>query len=160
MDNIPLTYIYIKAFKHATESRDKVLLALETVGGQRECRETVAQGYYGNPISVIELVLKSREEVEAFWERIRDAGLREAIVASLEERVSEKGELFLRFDKQEAVKGRLALSSGDDVVTVRVRVTPVSRGKPVHRSRAAALNELRRSLGEPESQSSAGLGDA
>ncbi|MGQ9583583.1 MAG: RNA-binding domain-containing protein [Thermoplasmatota archaeon] len=119
-----IMYMIIRLFQHATESREKILLALETVAGQKDYRETSAQGYHGNPISVLETALKSREEVEAFWERIRGAGLHRDILEELEERVSDEGELFLRFDKQEAVRGRLALSSGDDVVTVRVRVIP------------------------------------
>jgi len=64
-------------------------------------------GYHGNPIIILEVSQTARAPLEAFWGRLRDAGLCGGVAENLEERINESGELFIRFDKQAAVAGRL-----------------------------------------------------
>ncbi|MEM4728318.1 MAG: RNA-binding domain-containing protein [Thermoplasmata archaeon] len=140
--------VLLRTFEHATESHEKVLLALETISGSKDYRQTLAEGYYGNRIAVLETVLTSKEAVGAFWERLRSRGLLAGIEENLEERVNDSGELFLRFDKQAAVEGRLVLSQGDDVVIARARVRGFPTGAPTRCRRDRVIEEVRHFLRE------------
>jgi RNA binding exosome subunit len=146
----PVRRLDLRVFQHATEDLVKVMAALRLVSGAPEASENRAEGFHGNPIGVLEVSVTGRSELEAFWARLRDAGLCGGVAENLEERINEAGELFIRFDKQEAVLGRLALSSGDDVVLARGRVLATVKGQEVRADRNAAVEVMREFLRELE----------
>jgi RNA binding exosome subunit len=144
----PVRRLDFRVFQHATEDLVKVMAALRFVSGSAEAAENRAEGYHGNPISVLEVSVTGRAALEEFWGRLRLAGLCAGVSENLEERISEGGELFIRFDKQEAVSGRLALSSGDDVVLARGRVLATVKGQEARADRAEAVEVMRGFLRE------------
>ena len=144
----PIQRLDFRVFQHATEDRGKVALALRLVSGTPEATERRAEGYHGNPIIVLETAVSGRTGLDDFWARLRAAGLCGGVEENLEERINDSGELFIRFDKQEAVQGRLALSSGDDVVLSRGRVLSSVRGQQVRADRAGAVEVMRAFLNE------------
>ena len=137
-----------RIFQHATEDRDKVLSALRAVAGPGEVGETRAAGYHGNPIFILETAMGGRAELEGFWERVRSSGLCGGVAENLEERINDEGELFIRFDKQMAVGGTLALSSGEDVVVAHGRVLATVKGQDVRADRGGAIEVMRYFLTE------------
>jgi hypothetical protein len=137
-----------RVFQHATEDRDKVLSALRTVSGAGEVKDIRADGCHGNPILILEAAIANRAELEGFWERLRAFSLVCGVGENLEERINDEGELFIRFDKQDAVAGRLALSSGDDVILAWGRVLTRVRGQDVRADRGTAIEVMRRFLSE------------
>lgn len=146
----PIRQMEFRVFQHATEDRDKVLAALRSVAGPCEVSDTRAEGYHGNPIIVIETAITSRADIDALWERVRSFGLCRGVGENLEERINDGGELFLRFDKQQAVAGRLELSFGDDVIRARGRVLVTVKGQDVRADRNAAVDVMRQFLTELE----------
>jgi len=110
-----------RAFCHATESLEKVRQALTFVAGEGEIAEERAEGHHGNPITVLSIVADGREGAERLLGMLDAESLRE-VSCTLESRVDEACGLHLRFDKQAAYMGRLELSSGGDVVDVRMRI--------------------------------------
>jgi len=145
----PVRRMEFRVFQHATEDPEKVRSALLAVSGGGEVRSSRAEGYHGNPIVILETTIGNRAELESFWQRVREAGLCPGLAANLEERIDGSGELFVRFDKQEAVGGRLALSAGDDVVQARGRVMRVSSGQEVRADRDTAIAVMRQFLDRP-----------
>ena len=77
-------------------------------------------------------------DIRAFWDRVRSQGQIPSILAELETRLDARGLLFLRFDKQEAYRGRIRLVRHDDVVSVKgkVAVYPASRDQAFAVARA------------------------
>ena len=110
-----------RAFCHATESTERVREALMFVAGEGETREDRAEGHHGNPITVLSTVVDGTEGAERLLGMLDAESLRE-VASTLESRVDEACGLHLRFDKQEAYLGRLELSSGGDLVDVRIRI--------------------------------------
>jgi len=139
----PIRRLDLRVFQHATEDREKVVSALRFVSGTNEARESRAEGYHGNTIVILEAPLTGRAELEDFWRRVRDFGLCSGIGENLEERINDDGELFIRFDKQQAILGKLALSPGDDVVLARGRVLATVKGQEVRADRAGAAEVMR-----------------
>jgi RNA binding exosome subunit len=148
----PVRKLSFRVFQHATEDLDKVVSALKFVSGTDKVRESRAEGYYGNPIRILEADIGSRKEMDDFWSRVKTAGLYPALAENLVERINNEGELYIRFDKQEAVKGRLRLSSGDDVITARGRIMRNESGRELRADGIAAAEEMERFLSTPPAQ--------
>lgn len=110
-----------RAFCHATESLERVREAVTFVAGEGEMGEERAEGHHGNPITILTMVVDGAEEAERLLGMLDAETLRE-ISCTLESRIDEACGLHLRFDKQAAYLGRLELSSGSDVVDVRIRI--------------------------------------
>lgn len=116
---------------HATEDEDKVLRAIEDVllvPAKRFLRST-SEGHYKNRIIVQKAILSSHEAVLLANRVISllNSADREHMSRLAEEHSDEKGNLFIRLDKQRACQGRLSLSEAD---AIRIRFKPVRRFKP------------------------------
>lgn len=142
----PLSSARLSVFAHATEDEPKVLAALKTLLPKGvEPKHTRLRGHYGNPIVVLEAVLKNRRLVSEVWQNILTRLSPEEldrlrIIAP--QRVDDSCYLYFRFDKQLAHRGELTLSEGDDVVHVKFKVAAY----PPKRARAVEL--VREALGE------------
>jgi len=113
--------LYARAFCHATENLDKVRLAVSNVIGSRVLELRNAEGVHGNPIMIIEASLRDPDSIAGFLSKIEDSDLH-GLLHTLEKRVDEGCNLFLKVDKQSAFNGQVRLGSGDDVISIRLRI--------------------------------------
>lgn len=113
--------MYARAFSHATEDLEKVKLAVSNTVGPEGLEIRGAEGVHGNPISIVEATALDQDAITYFFSRLSDGDL-QTLMNTLEKRVDEGCNLFLKIDKQSAFMGRVQLGSGDDVVSVRLRV--------------------------------------
>jgi RNA binding exosome subunit len=139
----PVRRLDFRVFQHATEDGERVAGALRFVSGAGAIRTSRAAGYHGNPITILETEIATRKDIEAFLERVRQAGLFPGLEQNLEERINDQGELYMRFDKQKAVEGSLELSAGDDVVAARSRVFGTVGRMEVRQDRDGAITVMR-----------------
>lgn len=119
---IPIGYIDIRIFAHATEDADKVLTAARNILPS-ESIDTVLfkrinlTGHHGNPIILLEARIKDRSIAKAFFEKL-SLGLsildKESLSSEIIQRL-EKGNLYVRLDKQSAYLNKLKLSSADPI---------------------------------------------
>ena len=119
---LPIGYIEIRVFAHATEDTEKVLAAVrhtlpEVLGESVVFKKTALTGHHGNLIALFEAKLEDRQLLPAALQRI-GSGLtaldKETLDAELKLHL-EKGNLYLRFDKQQAFLGELRFSSNDPI---------------------------------------------
>jgi hypothetical protein len=113
--------MHFRAFSHATEDEAKVVQALKFASGAEDITREVTEGYHGNPIIVFEVFLKERRRSRDFFIRLDEGTIRE-IIGSLEKRMDEDCNLYLRLDKQEAFLGNLKMTTSDDAIAVRAKV--------------------------------------
>ena len=119
---LPIGYIEIRVFAHATEDTEKVLAAVrhalpEALGESVVFKKTALIGHHGNPIVLFEAKLDDRQMLPAALERI-GSGLTPLDKEMLDSELKlhlEKGNLYLRFDKQQAFLGELRFSSNDPI---------------------------------------------
>jgi len=135
----PFRTANVSTLAHATEDEQKVLKALRVLLPEEvEVRRGKLKGHYSNPIFTFTASVKQRRLVRELWERTT-AKLRADELAKLSrvapERVDETCHLYLRFDKQLAYAGELALTEGGDAVHVELKVTAY----PAKREVAARL---------------------
>ena len=105
----PIAYIDVRAFAHATEDTDKVLKAIQNTlpTGLIETiniAKTSLAGHHGNPITLYETRIKEKATAQKTFEKISaNLGILDKELLSNEIQLHlEKGNLYLRLDKQSA----------------------------------------------------------
>jgi RNA binding exosome subunit len=117
-----IEYINVRVFAHATEDQEKVEVATKNLFPEALCDElvfkkTVLIGHYSNPIILLETQLKNRKllpdallKLGAELSAIDKEQLHQDLQLHLD-----KGNFYLRFDKQAAYMGILKLSQNDPI---------------------------------------------
>lgn len=124
----PVATLIARVYIHATEDPDKVIKALRNVvEGPYVLRST--RGHHGNVIHIVEVKLTECDAYEVL----------KSIAAKLDDvefvlmlSGIEETRLYVKFDKQQAYRGLLKVSQGDDVIYVEVR------------GRSVAIDDMRR----------------
>ena len=121
-----LLALHFRAICHETEDPDRVHQAFTfvTSGAEVEAEET--EGHHGNRIIILESHIKDKKGVKAFFARMEAADLEE-LLSTLEARIDDDGNIFLRIDKQQAYLGELRMGSTDDPVAVRGKIESYPR---------------------------------
>ena len=113
--------VKISTIAHATEDPEKVAQALRNLClGETAMGSTMnrAKGHYGNEIVTLVFTIRNAKIVDSFLQNTWDSFSqldRTEIYSSLTSRIDSTGTLFLRIDKQEAVKGRMRLQNTDPI---------------------------------------------
>ncbi|MDQ3835385.1 MAG: hypothetical protein M3270_00415 [Thermoproteota archaeon] len=129
--NLKFAAAEINLVLHATEDENRVLRAIEDillVPTKRFMRSS-SEGHYKNKIILLKAILSSHEAASLAKRMISllNSSDREHLSRLADEYSDEKGNLYIRLDKQRMCQGRLSLSETD---AIRVRFKPVRRFKP------------------------------
>ncbi|MBE0512270.1 hypothetical protein IBX38_04390 [Candidatus Bathyarchaeota archaeon] len=127
MSQIPIAYIDIRFFAHATEDVDKVVEAVQHVLPSNHMEDIAfnksnLRGHYGNPITLFEAKIKNKETIRALVDNL-SSHLSELDKETLSREIRlhvEKGSLYVRLDKQAALQGKLKLCTSDPI-RIRIR---------------------------------------
>jgi len=119
---IPIGYIDIRVFVHATEDVDKVLNAVRNILPPElidvvTFKKTNLTGHYGNPIVLFETRIKEKNDVQAVFDKLSLSlsTLDKELLNSEITQHLDKANLYVRLDKQSAYLNELKLSSGDPI---------------------------------------------
>ncbi len=127
MPQLPIAYVDIRFYAHATEDIDKVLKATYNIFPEEQTKELIfskrkVEGHYGNPITFFETRTKDIKTITALIENL-SANLSFLDKTELDrtiDRCVEKGSLYLRIDKQAAFHGKINLVKADPI-RIRIR---------------------------------------
>lgn len=115
-------YIEFKAHCHATEDLNKVKEAVENLADlELEFEISEAEGYYGNPITILETKIDRNREMDDFFDSLPSEVIQQ-LLQDLERRIDERCNFFFRIDKGKAFEEDLALITGGNSIRVRARV--------------------------------------
>lgn len=119
---IPLGYIDIRVFTHATEDPEKVLTAVRNllpleVLNTVTFKKSSLTGHHGNPIILFEARVKDKNAVQAIFGKIASSlGIMDKEMLSSEiESHLERGNLYIRFDKQSAYLNEAKIATSDAI---------------------------------------------
>ncbi len=129
-----LSSMHARTICHATEDAARVEQALRTVVGDSAVERSSTEGHHGNVVEVLESSVDDEAKILDMLGRMSPEDLAE-IGSTLDERMDDACQVFLRLDKQEAYAGRLRLTVGEDVVAVRLKV----RAYPAKRAIASKI---------------------
>ncbi len=126
-------YIEFKAYCQATEDPDKVIEAIVNFAGENiELEKEDAEGYYGNPIEIIEGKVSRNSEMDRVFRKLPSTVIK-TLLNSIDRRMDERCNFFFRLDKQEAYQENFVLSEGSNTIKCRARVEsyPAKREKAI-----------------------------
>ena len=126
----PFSSIHVRALCHATEVRARVEQAVLNVVGEAELEASRTHGHHGNEIIVIEAHMKGSRQMDQLLGRLGAEGIRE-VKDTVDGRMDDSCNLFIRLDKQKAFSGELTLADNDDAVAVRAKVAAYPARKSV-----------------------------
>jgi len=132
----------ISTITHATEDPKKVAQAMRNLSlGETSSGFTMnrAKGHHGNEITTSIFLIRNAKHAEIFLKNIW-RGLsrldRTEVYSSLASRIDSTGTMFLRIDKQAALKGRIYLENTDPVkIEISFRTEPSKRNEFVNNIR-------------------------
>ncbi len=125
---MPITYVDIRFFAHATEDPNKITEAVQRVLpsdylSDITFRKRNLRGHYGNPITLFETRIRDKKIIKAFIDNL-SVRLNELDKETLRREIDrhfEEGSLYVRLDKQAALQGKLQLCTADPI-RVRLRL--------------------------------------
>jgi len=129
--NLRFSAAEVDLLLHATEDGGKVLQSIQDtlVVPSEHFSISPSEGHYKNKILLLKAMLASREASELALQIMShlNSSDRERLFGSLHEYSDEKGNLYLRLDKQRICQGKVSLSETD---AIRIRFKPVKRYRP------------------------------
>ena len=122
MSKFPVAYIDLRVFAHATEDQDKVIAAARNVISPEhweasQFKKTSMTGHHGNPIILLEARIEDEDAVEGILRNLAQglSTLDKERLSSEFEQFLERGNLYLRLNKQSGYRNRLKLESADPI---------------------------------------------
>ncbi len=130
-DSLKFSAAEINLVLHATEDEGRVLKAIEDVllVQPKRFSSSHSEGHFKNRI-VLQKAILSSIEAGSLAKRVislLSSTDREHLSRFLHEYSDERGNLYIRLDKQRICQGRVSLSETD---AIRIRFKPVKRYKP------------------------------
>lgn len=124
--------ISYRTFVYGTEDEEKVTDALSYIFPNLLPEKTVTEDHFGNDIIILSQKITkkryNRDFIKFFNENLSQKD-KEIIKDELSRRMDEKGNFFLRFDKQKAYDNSLKLTYSGNAIHVRIKIAsyPVSK---------------------------------
>ncbi len=134
MARLPVRWIRVRAYCHATEEEDRVVHALDSVCPAGEDRREVLEGQHGNTIVHLVRHLPEAKAIRRAWQAWDRSGILSAIRPEVDSRIDDDGVLHFRVDKQRAFEGILELAKDEDAIDVQVKIVAYpARPEEIHR---------------------------
>lgn len=104
---------------HATESKEKIVGSIKNVLfiSEDKFHETEFEGHWGNKILKITASLDKKGSLDLLTRVLKEINFtdRELLLSNLENHIDEKGNLFLRIDKQKICRNKLFLTENEGI---------------------------------------------
>lgn len=123
MERLEFRDLELEAFVHATESAERVERAVRTLAPTAAIERKSMGGHFGQELTALRGRVSDRTQIRAVLERVR-AAVGHDVARTAAKRIDRDLVLHMRFDKQAAARGDIALDAGapGDVVKMRVRL--------------------------------------
>ena len=124
--------ISYRTFVYSTEDEENVTKSISYLFSDPSPVKTLTEDHFGNKISILsEKISKKRftRDITNFLNDNLSTADKNTINEELSRRMDDKGNLFLRFDKQEAYDENLKLTYSGNAIHMRIKIAsyPVSK---------------------------------
>jgi len=115
--------LHAEVFLYPTEDVKKVKKALDFLFPNAKFSSEKIESFYGPEITKFEYFTKKQSEITKFLKKILDDfKIHKEIFHTIDDRLNEKGDFFLRFNKQAAYNGKLKLAYHGDIIKVTIKI--------------------------------------
>lgn len=125
--------ISYRVFVYGTENENKVKESLTALFPNISPEKEETEGYYKNPVIILKEKINKKREIKEFIHKLQkmDENQKETLLDNLERKMDDRGNLFLRFNKQEAYQGNWKIVEHGDAVHVRIKIAAYPAKKKV-----------------------------
>ncbi|GAB4316968.1 MAG: RNA-binding protein [Methanobacteriaceae archaeon] len=127
--------ISYRVFVYGTENEEKVREAIKTLFSNSLPNKDTNQGYYGNDVLILHEKIDKKKNIKDFIKKFQtlDFDVKNQIIKELNKKIDKKGNLFLRFDKQEAYLGNLVVVEHGDSIHLKIKIAayPAKKDKAI-----------------------------
>lgn len=144
----PVSLVELSFFAHATEDQSKVMRAAQKLI-PKTCLDNVSfrrdnlRGHYGNQIIRFSSRVHDKETAKLIVEKIASelrSKDKEYLLSQIANHTDDKGNLYLRLDKQSAYLGEIKVGCSDPIrVRIKLRLFPKSLNNMVRVCRSLDL---------------------
>jgi RNA-binding protein len=138
-ESVDFSAAEISIIVHATEEKDKILEHFKSTLSVSPDSFSIglAEGHWGNKIVLLTSLL-SKNEANSLYVKIKSCltDTDVALLSNFFDFYDEKGNLYIRLDKQRLCTGKVSLSEGD---SVRIKFKSIL----THEPRKSTLNRMR-----------------
>jgi RNA-binding protein len=113
-----------RAFVYGTENEEKVREAISTLLPAAQPNKEITEGYHKNQVIILQGKITKKRELKDFLEKLHslNPSAKKRILRELESKMDERGNLFLRFDKQRAYLGDLKVVDHGDSLHLKLKI--------------------------------------
>lgn len=113
-----------RAFVYGTENEEKVREALFTLLPTAQPIKEITEGYHKNQVIFLQGKITKKRETKDFLEKLRalKPSSKKRILRELEDKMDDRGNLFLRFDKQRAYLGDFKIVEHGDSLHLKLKI--------------------------------------
>ena len=134
--------IKFRAFVYENESVDDISQAILNILPEAEIEAEDAEGLLEDKIIILSGIVSKKRYTKTFFNTLLDWTDLDKLNSDLERKMDEKGNWFLRFDKEDALDEKWTiLDSGDSIhLKIKVAAFPAKKEIAVEKVREAILN--------------------
>ena len=116
--------ISYRVFVYGTENEEKVIEAIKTLFPNSHPQKEIIEGYFKNPVLLLHDKIDKNRFIKDFIKILEnlDPSTKKRVINELNKKMDEKGNLFLRFDKQRAYQGNFKIIEHGDAVHVKIKI--------------------------------------
>ncbi len=130
-----------RAICHSTEDIEKVRQSILNALGEIELHVSMAKGHHGNQMEIVEARTEKMRTIDGVFRKLQAEDLEE-IDRTIESRIDDACNLFLRLSKQDAFREIIRLAADDDAISIRIKIRayPAKRENAIARAREYLAN--------------------
>lgn len=115
--------ISYRTFVYGTENEEKVKQAVKTLFPNSSPQSDYTEGYYKDPVLILHQKIEKKRDIKDFIQKLKeDPSNIKRILEDLDRKMDDKGNLFLRFDKQRAYLDELKIVEHGDSIHVKIKI--------------------------------------
>jgi len=116
--------ISYRTFVYGTENREKVEKAIQSLFPNSLPQCEVTEGFYKNPVLILHDKIEKKRDIKDFIQILNqmEPSDKQRILSDIEKKMDDKGNLFLRFDKQKAYLGELKIVEHGDSIHTKIKM--------------------------------------
>ncbi len=116
--------ISYRVFVYGTEKEEKVREAVKVLFPNSSSQTDITEGYFKNPVLILYDKITRNHDIKEFIKILSnlDPQVKKRLFNELNSKMDDKGNLFLRFDKQRAYLGKLKIIEHGDAIHVKIKI--------------------------------------
>ena len=135
--------IKFRAFVYENESVDEISQAILNLIPEAEIEAEEAEGLMEDRIIILSGVVSKKRYTKTFFNKLLESVDLEKLNSDLERKIDEKGNWFLRFDKEDALDEKMTILDKGDAIHFKIKIAafPAKRQIAVDKVREAILSD-------------------